>query len=102
MCAWRRIAIYMQGDIKKGTELISKTALNLAREYYVNNKLKRKDVSPTKLVEFEGIAKHHNVNIMAYEQKKDSGKDSGCWPLAHSKHGISGSSLFLCQKMDAL
>ena len=32
---------------------------------------------PTKLVDFEGIGKHHNVNIMLYERNKDSGKDAG-------------------------
>ena len=30
-----------------------KASLNLAREYYGDNKLKRKDVRPTKLVDFE-------------------------------------------------
>ena len=33
--------------------------------------LKKRDVRPTKLVNFEGIARHHNVNIMLYEPKKD-------------------------------
>ena len=49
----------------------------LAREYYGDKNLKKRDVRPTKLVDFEGIAKHHNVNIMLYEPKKDRGKDSG-------------------------
>ena len=31
---------------------------------------------PTKLVDFEGIARHHNVNIMLYVPKKDGGKDA--------------------------
>ena len=35
------------------------------------------DVSPTKLVYFEDIAKHYNVNIMLYEPKKDRGKHAG-------------------------
>ena len=29
------------------------------------------NVMPTKLVDFEGIAKYHNVNIMLYVPKKD-------------------------------
>ena len=63
-----------------------KAALNLAREYYGDNKLKRKDVRPTKLVDFEGIARHHNVNIMLYEPKKDRGKDAGSiWRLVYGK-----------------
>ena len=45
-------------------------------EYYDDNKLKRKDVRPTKPVDFEGIAKHHNVNIMLCEPKEDKGKDA--------------------------
>ena len=41
---------------------------------------------PTKLVDFEGIAKHHNVNIMLYEPKKDRGKDAGSvWRLVYGK-----------------
>ena len=40
----------------------------------------------TKLVEFEGIAKYHNVNIMLYESKKGRGKDAGSvWWLAYGK-----------------
>lgn len=38
--------------------------------------LKRKDVRSTKLVDFEMIAKHHNVNVILYELKKDGGKDA--------------------------
>ena len=41
---------------------------------------------PTKLVDFECIAKHHGVNIMLYEPKKDRGKDSGSiWRLVYDK-----------------
>ena len=32
-----------------------KTALNLAREYYGDKKLKRKNIGSTRLVDFEGI-----------------------------------------------
>ena len=32
MCAWRCLIIYMQGDIKRGTEFVTKVTLNLARE----------------------------------------------------------------------
>ena len=71
MCVWRCLGIYKRQDIKRGTEFVSKAAVDLAREYYGGNKLKRKDVRPTKLVDFEGIARHHNVNIMLYEPNKD-------------------------------
>ena len=49
-----------------------------------DNKLKRNHMRPTKLVDFEGIAKHHNVNIILYEPKKDRGKDVGSiWRLVY-------------------
>ena len=55
-------------------------------EYYGDDKLKRKDVRPTRLVDFEDIAKHHNVNIMLYEPKKDRGKGAGStWWLVYGK-----------------
>ena len=38
---------------------------------------KQKDVRPTKLVCFGGIAKHHSVNIMLFEPKEDRGDDAG-------------------------
>ena len=41
---------------------------------------------PTKLVDFEDIARHHNVNIMLYEPKQDRGKDAGSiWRLVDGK-----------------
>ena len=41
---------------------------------------------PTKLVDFEDIARHHNVNIMLYDPKKDKGKDAGSiWRLVYGK-----------------
>ena len=91
-----------------------KAASNLAREYYGDNKLKRKDVRPTKLLDFEGIARHHNVNIMLYEPKKDRGKDAGSiWRLVYGKiqhksdlptinMGLLGGHCFYIKKMDVL
>ena len=56
------------------------------REYFDDNKLKQKDVRPTKLVGFEGFAKHHNVSIILYEPKKDNGKNGGSiWRLVYGK-----------------
>ena len=72
--------------MKRGAERSTKEALKLAREYYADNKLKRKDVRATKLVDFEGIAKHFNVSIMLYEPIKESGKDAGkIWRLVYGK-----------------
>ena len=38
---------------------------------YNGEKLKQKDVRPTNIADFERIAKHHNVNIMLHEPKKE-------------------------------
>ena len=71
LCVWRCLALYKRKDVKRGAERSTKEALNLAREFYSDNKLQRKNVRATKLVDFEGIAKHFNVNIMLYESKKE-------------------------------
>ena len=69
---------------------------------------------PTKLIDFEGIAKHHNINIMLYEPKKDKGKVAGSvWRLVYGKiqHkndlptikiGLLGGHCFYIKKMDVL
>ena len=63
-----------------------KVALNLAREYYGDNKLKRKGVRHTKHVHFESTAKHKSVGSMLYEPKKNSRKDPGSkWLLVYDK-----------------
>ena len=114
MCVWRCLAVDKRKDINRGTQFVTKVALDLARGYYVDNKLKRKDVRPTKLVDFEGIARHHNVNIMLYEPKKDRGKDAGpIWRLVYGKFqhksdlptinmGLLGGHCFYIKKMDVL
>ena len=79
LCVWICLAIYKKltrGEKNRVQKRNRNAALYLAREYYGNNHLKKRDVRPTKLVDFEGIARHHNVNIMLYEPKKD-GKDGG-------------------------
>ena len=48
MCAWNCLGIYKRR---------SEAALNLpSKKYYDYNKSKQKDVRPTKLADFEGIA----------------------------------------------
>ena len=74
LCVWRCLAICKRKDIKRGTEFVTRAALNLACEYYGDNNLKKRYVRPTRLVDFGGIAKHYNVNIMLYELKKDRGR----------------------------
>ena len=89
-------------------------ALNLVCEYYGDTVLKKKDVRPTKLADFEGISKYHNVNIMLYEPKKDSRKDAGSiWRLVYDKvqyknnlpsvsMGLLGGHCFYTKEMDVL
>ena len=113
-CAWRCLAICKLKDIERSTEFVTKAALNLVCEYYGDNKLKRNDVRPTKLVGFEGIAQQHNVNIMLYEPKKDSRKDAGSiWRLVYGKiqyksdlptvnMALLGGHCFYIKKMDVL
>ena len=42
LCVWRCIVIYQQKGIQRGTEFVTKAVLNLAREYYGDNKFKTK------------------------------------------------------------
>ena len=61
-------------------------AKNIARKYYGDKNLRKRDVRPTKLVDFERIARHKNVNIMLYEPKTDGGKDAAStWRLGYGK-----------------
>ena len=77
LCVWRCLAIYKRlarGEKNRVQERNHNAALNLAREYYGDNNLKKRDVRPTKLVDFEGIARHRNVNIILYEPKRYRGR----------------------------
>ena len=87
LCVWQCPAIYMRKNIQWGTEFVTRTTLQLAHETMVIKIWKKKDTKPTKLANFEGIAKHHNINIMLYEPRKDKGKDAGyIWrQLVYSK-----------------
>ena len=85
-------------------------AKNLAREYYGDKNFKKRDVRPTKRVDFEGIARRHNVNIMLYEPKKDRGKDArSVWQLVYGKNDLPtinmrllGGHCFYIKEMDVL
>ena len=57
-------------------------ALELAREYDNNPALKKR----TKLVDSEGVAKHHNINIMLYEPKGTEGKAQKIWQIVYGKY----------------
>ena len=89
LCVWGCLAIYKRHACYEKNRVQKrncKAALNLAREYCGDNKLKQKDMRPTKFVEFEGIVRHHYVSIMLYERKEDRGKDArSIWRLVYSK-----------------
>ena len=114
---WRCFVIYKtlaHGEKSRVQERNCKAALNLVCEYYGDKNLKKKDVRSTKLVDFEGIARHHNVNIMLYELKKNRGKDvRSVWRLVYGKiqhknslstinMGLLGGHCFYIKKMDVL
>ena len=117
LCVWRCLAIYKRlahGEKNREQERNRNAVLNLAHEYYGDNNLRKRDVRPTKLVDFEGIARHLNVNIMLYEPKKDRGKDTeSIWRLVYSKAqhknnlptinmGLLGDHCFYIKKIDVL
>ena len=84
LCVWRYLAICIRSDVKRGSEFVTKEALTLAREYYVNDKLKRQDVRATRLVDFKGIAKKFSIKIRVYEPKKNSEKAP--WRLVYGQN----------------
>ena len=74
----------------------------------------KRDARPTKLVDFEGITRHHKVNIMLYELKEGKGKDAASvWQLVYGKiqhknglpainMGLLGGHCFYIKEMDVL
>ena len=95
-------------------ERICNATKNLAREYYGNKNLIKRDARRTKLVDFEGITRHHKVNIMLYELKEGKGKDAASvWQLVYGKiqhkndlptinMGLLGGHCFYIKEMDVL
>ena len=74
LCLWRCLAIHqriMKGK-KRPEEDTNRDALKLARDFYRKPNLKREDVKPTRLVDFENIAKQFKVNIRLFELAKES------------------------------
>ena len=74
LCLWRCLAIHqriMKGK-KRPEEDTNRDALKLARDFYKKPNLKREDVKPTRLVDFENIAKQFKVNIRLFELAKES------------------------------
>ena len=74
LCFWRCLVIHqriMKGK-KRPEEDTNREALKLARDFYRIPNLKREDVKPTRLVDFENIAKQFKVNIRLFEPAKKS------------------------------
>ena len=85
LCFWRCLTIHqriMKGK-KRPEEDTNREALKLARDFYKNQNLKREDVKPTRLVDFENIAKQFKVNIRLFELAKES---KTVWKLVFGKN----------------
>ena len=85
LCLWRCLVIHqriMKGK-KRPEEKTNRDALKLARDFYKNPNLKREDVNPTRLVDFENIAKQFKVNIRLFEPVEES---ETVWKLVFGKN----------------
>ena len=85
LCLWRCLVIHqriMKGR-KRPEEDTNRDALKLARDFYKKPNLKREDVKPTKLVDFENIAKQFKVNIRLFEPEEES---KTVWRLVFGKN----------------
>ena len=85
LCLWRCLAIHqriMKGK-KRPEEDTNRDALKLARDFYKKPNLKREDVKPTRLVDFENIAKQLKVNIRLFEPEAES---KTVWKLVFGKN----------------
>ena len=86
LCFWRCLVIHqriMKGE-KRPEENTNRDALKLARDFYKRPNLKRGDVKPTRLVDFENIAKQFKVNIRLFEPREN--KDKTAWRLVFGKN----------------
>ena len=85
LCLWRCLVIHqiiMKGE-KRPEEDTNRDALKLARDFYRKLNLKRGDVKPTRLVDFENIAKQFKVNIRLFEPAEES---KTVWKLVFGKN----------------
>ena len=85
LCFWRCLAIHqriMKGK-KRPEEDTNREALKLARDFYRKPNLKREDVKPTRLVDFDNIAKQFKANIRLFELAKGS---KTVWKLVFGKN----------------
>ena len=112
LCMWRCLALHYRGDRKEREKRTTREALNLAREYYGDPRLKRGEVRPTKLVDMEGIAQKFDLNIRIFEPKTNSEKAPWRLVYGHNQYrkgrkgdinlGMLGGHCFYIKKMDVL
>ena len=85
LCLWRCLVIHqriMKGE-KRPEKDTNRDALKLARDFYRKPNLKREDVKPTRLIDFENIAKRFKVNIRLFEPEEES---KTVWKLVFGKN----------------
>ena len=73
----------MKGE-KRPEKKTNRDALKLARDFYKRPNLKRENVKPTRLVDFENIAKQFKVNIRLFEPREN--QDKTAWRLVFGKN----------------
>ena len=86
LCFWRCLVIHqriMKGE-KRPEKKTNRDALKLARDFYKRPNLKRENVKPTRLVDFENIAKQFKVNIRLFEPREN--QDKTAWRLVFGKN----------------
>ena len=85
LCLWRCLVIHQRivKGKKRPEEKTNRDALKLARDFYRIPCLKREDVEPTRLVDFENIAKRFKVNIRLFEPVEES---ETVWKLVSGKN----------------
>ena len=85
LCLWRCLVIHQRivKGKKRPEEDTNRDALKLARDFYRIPNLKREDVKPTRLVDFENIAKQFKVNIRLFEPEAES---KTVWKLVFGKN----------------
>ena len=95
LCLWRCLVIHqriMKGK-KRPEEDTNRDALKLARDFYRKPNLKREDVKPTRLVDFENIAKQFKVNIRLFEPEEN--KEKTVWKLVSRKNQFKNNLPFV-------
>ena len=88
LCVWRCLVIFerIRRNRRRPEEDTTREALNLAREFYNQPKLRVRDVRATKLVDFENIVSEFKVNIRLYEPKNQS-----TWKLVFGQNQFKSS-----------